>query len=215
MGISMNQGTNNNKGKISQLKEKLAPYTDVLLFVVCLFGANAIWKLSVTGDEDMSNVYLFGHWDITAPFAWLSEHTARVVAWWTSLVRPTIHYYPPYIMRFDSGFGVRIVWSCTPIKQSFIWLMIMLFARGDWHKKLWFVPLGWLCAYVFNIFRITVIGLLCEFHPTMFPLWHEHVFKYLFYAMLFLLWVWWVEKINRQKIATNGLRSGSDDVAFM
>lgn len=185
--------------KLEIFKKRLSPYADILLFVVCLLGANAVWKLCVSGDENGDAVFLFGTWDITFCFDWLAEHTARVVAWWTSLVRPTLTYYPPVVMRFDSGFAVRIVWSCTPIKQSFIWLIIILFARGTWKNKLWFVPFGWLCAYLFNILRITLIGFLCEFHPAMFPFWHEYVFKYLFYGMLFLLWVWWVEKINKPR----------------
>jgi hypothetical protein len=38
--------------------------------------------------------------------------------------------------------------------------------------------------------------LFIEFHPEWFDLLHEYIFKYLFYGMLFLLWVWWTEKIR-------------------
>ena len=92
-----------------------------------------------------------------------------------------------------------VVWSCTAVKQSFIWLIIMLFARGPWQRKLWFIPLGWLVAYAFNIIRIAAIGLLCEHHPEMFEFYHVYLFKYLFYAVLFALWVWWVERVSNPR----------------
>lgn len=187
--------------KIAEIKRKLSPYTDIILFVVCLFAANAIWKLCISGDEMLGTVMLLGI-DITQPYAWIAEHTARISAWWLELLRDTAHYRPPFSIRFDSGFAVRIVWSCTPIKQAFIWLVIMLFARGSWIRKTWFIPLGWVCIHVFNIFRIVVIALLCEYHSDMFPFWHEHVFKYVFYGMLFLLWVLWAERIGRKTPAS-------------
>ena len=44
--------------------------------------------------------------------------------------------------------------------------------------------------------RIAAIALLIEHHPTWFHTLHDYLFKYLFYAMLFGLWVLFVEKIR-------------------
>lgn len=183
---------------VQKIMSILSPYADVLLFLVCLFVSNIIWKMSVNGDEAVGNVSLFGH-DITTPFAAYAEHIASVCAWLLNLVSDTVHYYPPYVIRFDSGFAARIVWSCTPVKQGFIWLVIILCARGSWKRKTWFIPMGWVIIHFFNIIRIAIIALLCENHPDMFVLWHEYVFKYVFYGMLFMLWVWWVERLGQVK----------------
>ena len=178
------------------MKDLLRQYYDVILFIVCLFAANFFWKWTVSGDEALGDVWWLSV-NMTAPFAWLAEHTAAVSAWFLELVRgDNVHYFAPYSIRFASGFGVRIVWSCTPIKQAFIWLIIMVFARGVWLKKLWYIPLGWLMIHVFNVFRIVIISLLCENHPEMFSFWHEYIFKYVFYGMIFLMWVLWVERIS-------------------
>lgn len=173
-------------------------YRDILVFVACLLIANYFWKSTVQGDEGTNEVFWFGL-NITPPFRLLSEHIARVTYRLTRLVTDTAHFVAPATVSFDSGFAFRIVWSCTALKQSFIWLIIMLFARGSWQRKLWFVPLGWLVAYVFNILRITAIGLLCEHHPELFEFYHVYLFKYLFYAVLFALWVWWIERLSNPK----------------
>ncbi len=170
--------------------------------MVCLLCAHFFWKLTVIADEHGGPVFWFGL-NISLPFDYLSRHVAKVVYFMVSLTRDTIQYFPPDVLRFDSGSSVKIVWSCTALKQSFIWLVIMLFARGRQWRKLWFIPLGWVCIYVFNILRIYWITLVIEHHPEMFELLHTYVFKYLFYGMLFLLWVLWVEKIGKPAASTD------------
>ena len=175
-------------------------YKDVLLFAVCLFAANGVWKLMIQGDEGTNEVMWLGL-NVTPLFRALSDHIARVVFALTHVFRDSAHFHEPSTIAFDSGFAYTVVWSCTAVKQSFIWLVIMLFVRGSWKRKLWFIPLGWLVAYVFNILRITAIGLLCEHHPDLFGLYHLFIFKYLFYAILFALWVWWIEHLSSPKTA--------------
>ena len=173
--------------------EWLKPYKDIIVFVVSMMVANYFWKFTFQGDEVSTMVTWFGM-DVTAPFAFMARHIASVSAWVIDLFRDTIRYIEPYTLRFDSGTGVKIVWGCTGLKQSFIWLIIMLASAGLWRRKLWFIPLGWLCIYVFNLFRIIVVALVVEFHPELFQLLHTYIFKYLFYFMLFMLWVGWTER---------------------
>ena len=173
----------------------ISPYVDIIIFVVALLAANYFWKFTVVGDEGSEQVIWFGL-DITAPFTWLEAHIARVVYWIVDVFRDTVALRGNTI-TFTSGTGTTIVWSCTGLKQSFIWLIIMLAARGQWKRKVWFIPLGWGCIYVFNIFRIAVIAMAMEHHPEWFELLHTYIFKYLFYLMLFLLWVWWTYRIGK------------------
>lgn len=72
----------------------------------------------------------------------------------------------------------------------------MLFASDSWKHKLWFIPLGVVCSFAFNLLRIAIITLVIEFHPECFYVLHTYVFKYLFYGFLFALWVVWVEKLK-------------------
>ena len=170
-------------------------YRDILVFAVCLFAANYFWKFTVEGDDGTNSVLWFGL-NISWPFRVLSEHVAQMAYGFTCFFTDTVHFIAPRTVAFDSGFSYEVVWSCTALKQSFIWLIIMIFASGSWQRKLWFIPLGWLVAYAFNILRIAAIGLLCEHHPDLFGFYHEFLFKYLFYAILFALWVWWMERLS-------------------
>ncbi len=182
-----------------KLPEKLAPYRGVILFAVVLLLSNWFWKYNVFGDEDGSTVTFWGM-DISAPFVWMARHAALVsvailhfLGWNVSL---DVHN----IFRHDSGFSVQIVWACTGLKQAYIAFCILLFARGPWRKKLWYIPVALLGVYLFNIFRITFIIAAVDKHPEWFHFLHIRLFKYLFYAVIFGLWVIWEEKIAAKKV---------------
>ena len=173
---------------------------DVIIFVVTLLAANYFWKYTMIGDEDGEVVTWFG-WNVTAPFAYLSEHIASAVYWLVSLFRDTAWMTDAQTIHFESGSGTRVIWGCSGLKQSFIWMCLILTVRTDgryrlWWHKLWYIPLGWVVCYAFNILRIFLITLFIEFHPDWFEVLHDYIFKYLFYAILFGLWVIFVEKIR-------------------
>ena len=180
--------------------EPLKPYYDIILFVVALLVANYFWKFTVLGDEGGDQVTWLGM-DISRPFDFMAQHIAHVVFWLIQLTNDGVSFYEPSTIYFATGTGTSIVWGCTGLKQSFIWIIIMLIARGSWKRKLWFIPLGLICAYLFNILRITLIAMAIEHHPDWFEMLHSYVFKYLFYGMLFCLWLWW-----SNRIASNGSR---------
>jgi exosortase/archaeosortase family protein len=180
--------------RLKKYLELLKPYYDIILFVVALLAANFFWKFTVLGDEGGIQVTWFGM-DITAPFDFMAAHIAHVVFWFIQLTNDTATFFEPSTIHFATGTGTRIVWSCTGLKQAFIWIIIMLAARGNWKHKLWFIPLGLVCAYLFNILRITLIAIAIEHHPEWFHMLHDYIFKYIFYGMLFLLWLWWTHRI--------------------
>ena len=175
--------------------EKLKPYYDVIIFMVTLLVANYFWKFTMCGDENGEMVTWFGL-NITAPFDVMSRNIAWTVYQLTDLFEDTVQMTDAYTIRFDSGSGTKIVWGCSGLKQAFIWMMLILTVKGGWRYKIWYIPLGWVCCYVFNIIRIFLIALLIEQHPEWFGMLHDYIFKYLFYAMLFGLWVYFVEKIR-------------------
>ena len=204
----------NLQSQISNLQLRLKPYSDVIIFMVTLLVANYAWKWTMVGDENGDSVTWFGL-DITAPFEFMACHIASVIYWLVSLFRDTAYMSDAHTIRFAYGTGTRIIWGCTALKQSFIWLCLILTVKSTtatsgkalWLKKLWFIPFGWVCCYLFNILRIFLITLFIEHHPEWFYLLHDYIFKYLFYAMLFGLWVWFVEGIRGADVSPSAEES--------
>jgi len=186
--------------KISTFKlpEKLAPYSGIIGFIVVLLLSNWFWKYNVFGDEEGSYVSFWGM-DVSAPFVFMARHAADVAisilhfwGWDISLDGSNVFHY-------NSGFKVQIVWACTGLKQAYICLCILIFSRGPWRKKLWYIPVALFVVYLFNLFRITFILAVVDEHPDWFHFLHIKLFKYLFYAVIFGMWVIWEEKIAIKK----------------
>lgn len=182
-----------------KLPSGLAPYSGIIYFVVILLISHLFWKFTVLGDESDLVVTFFG-FNISAPFNQMSAHVARATYNCLHFVGSTIQLEPYNVLRYSNDVAVRIVWSCTGLKQAYIFFCIIAFYKGPFLKKLWYISAGLAVVYVFNIFRISAITFLIENHPDWFNFLHVHFFKYLFYAVIFGMWVFWEERISKKRV---------------
>lgn len=185
-----------------KLPPKLAPYRGVIGFVVILMVSNFIWKYNVLGDETDTLVTLWGI-DISAPFIYMTRHVAEICTWLLHVTGHNVTLDTLNILRHDNNVSVQIIWGCTGLKQAYIFICIIAFSRGPWAKKMWYIPLGLIVVYIFNIFRITFIIAFIENYHNAFDLLHFYIFKYLFYLIIFAMWVYWEEIIVRTKQLSN------------
>ncbi len=182
--------------------EKLVPYRGVITFAVVLMISNLLWKYNVIGDESYSlnsTVTLWGM-NISAPFDWMARHVAYVSFSILHFFGSNAVLEPLNIFRYQNGHTIQIIWACSGLKQAYIFLCILTLSRGSWVKKLWFIPLGLIVVYMFNIFRIAFIVGYVEYHFSSFIFLHQYLFKYLFYGLIFGMWVLWEEKIEGKKM---------------
>ncbi|MDR1585754.1 MAG: exosortase/archaeosortase family protein [Prevotellaceae bacterium] len=178
--------------------QKLEPYKGVIYFILILLLSHFFWKIVVRGDESDSNVMFFGL-DISAPFVWLSQHIAYLTANILNFFGQHVKLEAYNIIRHTEGHAIRIVWACSGLKQAYIFFCIIAFYRGSGLKKLWYIPLGLIVVYLFNLFRIVFITGFIKYYPSSFDFLHEYLFKYLFYGVIFLMWVLWEEKFAVKK----------------
>lgn len=185
-----------------KLPPKLAPYRGVIGFVIILMVSNFIWKYNVLGDETDTQVTFLGL-DISAPFIYMARHVAELCTWLLHIIGSNVTLDASNTLRHDNKVSVQIIWGCTGLKQAYIFFCIIAFSRGPWTKKLWYIPLGLIVVYAFNIFRITFIIAFIENHHNTFDLLHFYIFKYLFYMIIFAMWVYWEEIIVETKQLSN------------
>lgn len=178
-----------------KMPELLKPYRSTLYFLLVLVCAHFFWKLLMKGD-DTDTVVTFLGLDLSAPFNAMAAHVARVVYKVLEYTGFNVTLRPFNVICHDNMVCARIVWSCTGFKQAFIFLMIILFYKGSYKPKLWFIPLSMFAVYLINIVRISAIIALIKSYPAYFTFLHEYLFKYLFYIVLFAIWIYWDEKIN-------------------
>ncbi len=177
--------------KLPKLPPQLEKFEGIIRFAIVLFVANFFWKFSFSGDEDSKMVTFWGV-DCSYIFDLAIFHIAELSH---SLLH--IFEYPVKIadtlLTHSNGQGVVVVWGCSGLKQSFIFLCIMMFSRGQIKHKLWYTALGLIVVYIVNVMRIVLLTILVENHRDWFEFVHGFVFKYFFYFIIFMMWVLWEE----------------------
>ena len=182
-----------NTGSVSSLHLR-----GVMYFMTILVVSHFFWKFTVLGDDSDLTVTFLGL-NISAPFNIMATHVAKMTAGMLHFFGSKVRMSPDNVLSYENGVAVRIVWACTGLKQAYIFICIIAFYRGKWQHKLWFIPAGLVVVYLFNIIRIAAIVAIIHRHADWFYMLHEHVFKYLFYIIIFGMWVFWNEKLSVQR----------------
>jgi exosortase/archaeosortase family protein len=182
---------------LSQIKNWHA-LKGIVYFTLAVLLIHVAWKLTVRGDDQYDEISWLGM-DVSPAF---NAAATRVTDWtftFLPLFAETPVREPLNVLLFENGYRLHIVWSCTGIKQAVIFLLLMLFYPGPWKRKAWYIPIGLVLLWWFNIVRITLIAAAFSRNPDSFEFLHEHLFKYLYYALIFLLWMVWEEKLAHPK----------------
>lgn len=100
---------------------------------------------------------------------------------------------------FESGNWLAINAGCSGFKQLLQALFLFLFYPGKLIHKSWFIPMAVLLMHVANIIRLVGVSLTLYYYPKWWEFSHDYVFRFVFYLILFILWIWWEEKYRLKK----------------
>lgn len=100
-------------------------------------------------------------------------------------------------MYFTNDAHMYINQSCSGLKQIMQFVLLMMVFPGPWKRKLWFIPLGVFIVHLTNLFRIIGLSVVLVTKPDYWGFSHDYIFRPFFYVVIFLLWVWWVDKISK------------------
>jgi exosortase/archaeosortase family protein len=100
------------------------------------------------------------------------------------------------IIYMPDGGGVAVDGSCSGLKQMLQFALLILALPGPWKHKLWFIPLGIAAIHAVNVMRVFGLCLVMLWDPSSFQLFHDMLFRPLFYVVIFGLWLWWTERLR-------------------
>lgn len=187
------------RNAIQQLKYiYYGPYgflIDIVLFAVITIFFHRLWW-------DFARIIkAFGLVNITAD--WLADRVFDTSLWFNRhLLGMHITVEAPNIMWFANGGYVQVNESCSGLKQFYQILVLFVLFPGPWKHKLWFIPMSMVIMHGVNVFRIVTLSIMVLWKPEYWHFTHDWILRPGFYVVIFLLWVWWVEKF-RQKPKLN------------
>ena len=93
----------------------------------------------------------------------------------------------------------RIVEGCNSVSVMILFVSFVLAFFNGWGRTLLFILLGVVIIYVLNIFRIAFLVIGLYEHPEYRDLLHDVIFPAVIYGIVFLLWLYWVNKVTARK----------------
>ena len=101
-------------------------------------------------------------------------------------------------MYFDNGSWISINDSCAGDKQILQFVLLLLIYPGFWRQKLWYIPLGMVIIHFTNILRIVLLSIVSINKPEWWHIAHDTALRGMFYVVILVLWIIWVERINKE-----------------
>ncbi len=174
-------------------RKRLWPLVDVLLFVVITLGFHKLWWAY--------SAHIYSIPSFTAIANWLAASIYGASVWLDANVfRMNITLFEVNGIHFNvNNTAIYVNESCSGFKQMWQVLVLFLFFPGPWKYKLWYIPMGMLSMYLFNIIRIVALSFAMIHWPAQWDFIHMWLLRPVYYLIIFILWVIWVEKFGGMK----------------
>lgn len=152
-------------------------------------------------------------------FKYLSEHNANFLwggwSWFKDVMGNSLAVISAGVLRLfgyeliqyerviiiEGTRGVRIADLCLGIAPMVIFTGFILAYGNNRRAKLWFIPMGLLVIYITNVVRVVALTLVQAHYTSLFKLAHEYVYVTLTYGFIFLMVMWWMNKLAYKQSA--------------
>lgn len=174
---------------------KLQPFKEIIIFMAIITGFHLFWNFW----GFWSDYKIFGVHVIKPTVEPMLIHLRIVSAWIANNLLGISTIVEDELLIHEEVHHMGVTWGCAGIKQIIMFFVLMLIYPGPWKKKLWFIPLGLLAVHLTNLFRIISLYAIVIYKIEWFTFTHDWILRPFFYVVMFLLWVWWVEKLSKPK----------------
>lgn len=186
--------------KVNDLIKKyhLYAFKDVAIFMIILLAFHVLWKIFVTDILAVDFITNSATWlagIVYEQSKWFFETTGMNVIAFEELKIFNRTHDNVFFCPATNGY-VYVNLSCSGLKQFYQWFFLMILFPGPWKHKAWFIPLGLIIIHIVNVFRIIGMVVVTMNIPEHWDFMHDYVMRPFFYVVMFLLWVWWNEKIH-------------------
>jgi exosortase family protein XrtF len=97
---------------------------------------------------------------------------------------------------YNKDYVIRIVEGCNAVSVMILFISFVLAFSGKLKSTLLFILSGTLFIYILNVIRIVLLAVLLFRYPEKLHLLHGVLFPLFIYGLVFVLWVFWVNKFS-------------------
>lgn len=98
---------------------------------------------------------------------------------------------------YNNVYVIRIVEGCNAVSVIILFISFVIAFSGKFKTTLLFILSGTLFIYILNVIRIALLAVLLFHYPEKVHLLHGVLFPLIIYGLVFILWVFWVNKFSK------------------
>jgi exosortase family protein XrtF len=133
----------------------------------------------------------------------VADQTVTVLSWVDSQSYSMPHLKEPSVKIFyHNKYISRIIEGCNALSVIILFIAFVIAFTGKLKNTIVFLLLGSIIIHVLNIGRIALLCIALYHFPHMEHILHGVIFPLVIYGIVFLLWVFWVNKYSNHAKAT-------------
>jgi exosortase family protein XrtF len=103
---------------------------------------------------------------------------------------------PTVFLRNEIKTVLNIYEGCNGLNVMIVFVAFVVAFGGKPRKMSWFLIAGLVVIHLFNVIRITLLYFVAIGYQRYFYYVHKYIFTGILYAIVFLLWYVWINRIN-------------------
>lgn len=130
---------------------------------------------------------------ITKNVSVLTENFSNLIGFKLSILTD----HNQYKISYENKIVARIVEGCNAISVIILFISFVIAFSGKLKQTVVFILGGSILIYILNIVRIALLSILMFHYPEQEHFLHGVIFPLLIYGIVFILWVFWVNKFSK------------------
>ncbi len=106
---------------------------------------------------------------------------------------------PSMKILINNKFVARVVEGCNSISVIILFVSFMIAFAGKFKVTFLYILTGSVLLYTVNLFRIAILSIGLFHYPWRREILHIVIFPLIIYGMVFLLWMFWVNRFSKLK----------------
>lgn len=101
---------------------------------------------------------------------------------------------PSMKLIINNKYVARVIEGCNSISVIILFISFIIAFSGRWKSTIIYLLVGSVLIYVVNLIRIVILSIGLFHYPWRREILHSIIFPLIIYGMVFLLWMFWVNR---------------------
>jgi exosortase/archaeosortase family protein len=172
-----------------------------IVFYSLWLGAYYKWGKDRGGFDDQmtvitanTSVFILQQLDYRADGRWVDTNDRRTNA--SNRAYQQIEEAKMYYISINQQDAIAIGNRCNGLFTIMIYIGFIIAYPGRWGSKAVFIVIGSISIFVSNIIRMIALTYNAIYHPISLEFNHSYTYTFVVYSVVFVFWIWWVNKYS-------------------